>query len=1069
MPQPEAEKIHDKPQSMGGDVPWTDSEQRKGAFHGNTEALRRDLAERVDGEVRFDSGSRATYSTDASNYRQVPVGVVIPKTVEALAETVAVCHRHGAPVTHRGCGTSLAGQSCNEAVIIDSSKYCDRILEINPEEQFARVEPGVRRDQLTGRTEAEHNLTFAPDTSTHEYATFGGMIGNNACGMHSQMARRTQDNVEEMEILLYDGTRMRVGPTGEEELGDIIAEGGRKGEIYEQLKAIRDEYADEIRARYPEIPRRVSGYNLTELLPENGFNVARALVGTEGTCATVLEAKVKLIDSPPHRALMVLGFDDIYDAGDHVAEVGAMGPLALEGFDHKLVERVEGKGFHPEYLDDFPKGWGYLIAEFGGQTQEEAAQSAREAMQRVDEEEGWEAVLGTEVIEDPTAQEHIWAIREAGLAVTAHRQGNTEAWPGWEDSAVPPERLGDYMRDLRSLYDQYGYDAALYGHFGQACVHTRIPFDLQSARGLEEYRRFVDEASDLCMKYGGSFSAEHGDGQARAELLPKMFGEELLEAFRKFKAAFDPGGKMNPGKVVDPFPMTDNLRLGTDYHPGVWETNFAFPEDRGGFSHAALRCVGVGKCRKHEVESDTVMCPSFLATHEEEHTTRGRSRLLFEMMNGEETADAWNNDDVKEALDLCLACKGCKSDCPVGVDMATYKAEFLSHYYKHPSNPRPRSAYAFGLIHWWAQLASWVPKLANFFTQTPGLRAISKKIAGVAEERHVPPFAEETFRTWFKNRDGVQRDGDTWISEVTNQQPKTNDQVVLFPDTFNNFLKPETLRAATFVLEDAGREVIVPRQTFCCGRPLYDYGFLNAAKQLWKTMLGGLREHYRAGTPVVGLEPSCVAAFRDELPNLFPHDADAERLAQNVFTLAEFLTDEADDYEPPRLEQEALVHGHCHHKSIMGADPEKQLLEEVGLDFDDYVPASCCGMAGAFGFEEEHYDVSIQAGEHALLPAVRNAAEDTLLVTDGFSCREQIEQTTGRHALHTAEVLRQAMRNGEPAENQQDAPAPARQREVHTQKTGGWSVWGRLLEGAGGWAAAGALAGAAAMTYLAAR
>ena len=1094
MPQPEAEKIYDRPQSMGGDVPWTREKRTGDDFHGNTEALRRDLAARVDGEVRFDSAAKATYSTDASNYRQVPIGVVLPKTTEALAEAVAVCHQHGAPVTNRGCGTSLAGQSCNEAVIIDSSKYLDRIVEVNPEEQYARVEAGVRRDQLTQKTEVEHHLTFAPDTSTHEYATFGGMIGNNSCGMHSQMARRTQDNVEEMEILLYDGTRMRVGPTSEEELEEIIAEGGRKGEIYAQLKAIRDEYADLIRARYPEIPRRVSGYNLTELLPERGFNVARALVGTEGTCATVLEAKVTLVHSPPERALLVLGFDDIYDAGDHVAEIGEMGPVAVEGFDHKLIERVEGKGFHPEYLDDFPEGFGYLIAEFGGATREEAIGNARAAMQTVEEEEGWEAVLGTEVIEDPTAQEHIWAIREAGLAVTAHRDGNTEAWPGWEDSAVPPSALGDYMRDLRGLYDKHGYDAALYGHFGQACVHTRIPFDLQTPGGLEDYRQFVDEASDLCMKYGGSFSAEHGDGQARAELLPKMFGEELIEAFRTFKAAFDPGGKMNPGKVVDPYRMTENLRLGTDYHPGVWETNFAFPEDRGGFSHAALRCVGVGKCRKHEVDSDTVMCPSFLATHEEEHTTRGRSRLLFEMMNGEETPDMWNNDDVKEALDLCLACKGCKSDCPVGVDMATYKAEFLSHYHKHPSNPRPRSAYAFGLIYWWARLASWVPRLANLFTQTPGLASVAKKIAGVAQERHVPPFAEKTFRAWFKKRDGVQRDGNAWISrpeggrrspqgqsvgrapsaaddrqpQTLNPEPETDRKVLLFPDTFNNYFKPDTLRAATAVLEDAGYRVVVPQQSLCCGRPLYDYGFLEAAGRLWKEMLGALRPHYRADVPIVGLEPSCVASFRDELPNLLPHDADAQRLTQNVFTLAEFLTDEAEGYEPPRLEREALVHGHCHHKSIMGAGTEKQLLRDVGLKFDDFVPASCCGMAGAFGFEEEHYDVSIASGEHALLPAVREASDDTLLVTDGFSCREQIAQTTDRRALHLAEVLHRAMRSG--GQQQEKGQPPARRRDVRTRKAGGGSVWGRLLEGVGGgWAAAGALVGAAALSYLAIR
>ena len=1013
MPQPEAEKIHDQPQSMGGDTPWTDTPRADASFKGDAQALERDLKRRVDGEVRFDSSSKATYSTDSSNYRQVPIGVVVPKTVEALAEAVKVCHEHSAPITHRGAGTSLAGQTTNHAVVIDGSKHLDRILEINPEEGWARVEPGVRHDQLTDKTEAEHNLTFAPDTSTHEYATFGGMIGNNSCGMHSQMAGRTQDNVEEMEVLLYDGTRLTVGPTSEDELEQIIEDGGRKGEIYRRLRDLRDEHADEIRDRYPDIPRRVSGYNLEELLPENDFHVARALVGTEGTCATVLSAKVKLVHSPPHRALLVLGFEDIYDAGDHVTGVGEQGALALEGMDHELIDEVRAKHFHPEYLHVLPEGHAFLIAEFGGATQDEADANAREAQAAI-EEKDWPALIETEVVGDPEAREEIWSIREAGLAVTAYRPDGKEAWPGWEDSAIPPESAGDYMRDLRALYDKYGYDAALYGHFGQGCIHTRIPFDLRTEEGIAQYRSFIDEASDLCRKYGGSFSAEHGDGQARGELLPKMYGESLIEAFRKFKATWDPNGKMNPGKVVDPHRLDENLRLGADYHPQEPETHFAYPEDDGSFSHAALRCVGVGKCRKHEVEAETVMCPSSLATHEEKHTTRGRSRLLFEMLEGDETPNAWDNDDVKEALDLCLACKGCKSDCPVNVDMATYKAEFLSHYYEEHDNVRPRHAYAFGLIYWWARLASTVPSLANFVTQTPGLSTVAKWIGGVAQERSVPPFPPQTFREWFEERNGTREEESFWISET--QSPKSKVQnVLLFPDTFNNFLKPDTGKAAVAVLEEAGFQVAIPDQTLCCGRPLYDYGWIDPAKRLWREQLEALRGPYRSDIPIIGLEPSCVAAFRDELPNLFPHDEDARRLSQTVYTLGEFLENEADDYKPPSLNRTALVHGHCHHKSIMGADSEKDLLRQMGLDFDDFVPASCCGMAGAFGFEAEHYDVSIQAGEHKLLPEVREAASDTLIIADGFSCREQIKQTTDRRALHLAEVLHLAQHQDEQA------------------------------------------------------
>ena len=990
MPEESAKEIHDRPEDLGGDAEWTDTAHSASAFGGDVEALEADLRSRVYGEVRFDGGSKATYSTDSSNYRAVPIGVVIPKDVDALVNAVKVCHKHGAPVTHRGCGTSLAGQCCNHAVIIDGSKYLDHVIEVNPEEQYAWVQPGVRRDQLARQTEEKYNLTFAPDTSTHEYATFGGMIGNNACGMHSQMARRTQDNVEEMEILLYDGTRMHVGPTSEEELEDIIARGGRKGEVYERLRDLRDEHADEIRARYPDIPRRVSGYNLTELLPERGFNVARALVGTEGTCVTILRAKVKLVHSPPARSLLVMGFEDVYTAGDHVHKVGEMGPTALEGLDYKLIEYMQKKDLHTQYLPLLPEGQGYLIAEFGGDSLAEAHDKAREAQEAV-ESAGWEGFVDARLIDDLEEQSGIWKVRESGLAATAHLP-NEETWPGWEDSAIPPESLGDYLRELRDLYDKYGFDASVYGHFGQGCVHTRIPFSLRTEHGLEQYRQFVDEASDLCMRYDGSFSAEHGDGQARGELLPKMFGKQLIDAFRDFKRIWDPDWRMNPGKVVEPRRMTEGLRLGTDYHPGTYDTYFSYPEDDGSFSHATVRCVGVGKCRRHEVGSDDVMCPSFIATHEEKHSTRGRSRLLFEMLNGDETPNAWDNDDVHDALDLCLACKGCKNDCPVNVDMATYKSEFLSHYYEH--NRRPRSAFAMGLIHWWARLASLFPKVANFFTQTAGFAEVFKAVGGVAQERDMPPFAEQTFREWFDQRPPRHLD-----------KPK----VALFPDTFNNFFKPDTAKAAVAVLEDAGYQVEVPQQTLCCGRPLYDFGWIDRAEKLWQEMLGALRPYYRSDIPIVGLEPSCVASFRDELPNLFPNDDDAQRLTNNVVMLSEFLDQHAEDYEPPKLDRKAVVHGHCHHKSIMGGDSEKKLLKQMGLDFDDFVPASCCGMAGAFGFEEEHYDVSIKAGEYSLLPTVRGAGKDAIVITDGFSCREQIEQTTDRRALHMAEVMHLAM------------------------------------------------------------
>jgi FAD/FMN-containing dehydrogenase/Fe-S oxidoreductase len=979
----------DRPQRLpvlSGPAGWTDTERSQAGFGGDRDALARDLAKRVRGEVRFERQSRSLYAVDGSNYRFLPLGAVLPRDTEDLVETVAVCREHGAPVTHRGGGTSLAGQTTNASVIIDSSKYLHRILEVDPDRRLARVEPGVVRDTLAARAESDHGLTFGPDTSTHGWATLGGMIGNNSCGMHSEMAGKTVENVEALDVLLYDGTRMRVGATSEAELERIIAGGGRTGEIYRRLRDLRDRYAPLIRERYPDIPRRVSGYNLDELLPEKGFHVARALVGSEGTLVTVLEATLRLVESPPERVLVVLGFEDVVDAGHAVAEVKTFGPTALEGMDDLLVQDMELNRLHGEARSRLPAGRGWLMAEFGGDTTEEAEAQARSLMARF-EESAKDALLVTDAAE----QAELWDIRESGLGATARVPRRPDTWEGWEDSACPPDRLGDYLHELRGLFEKYGYRAALYGHFGQGCVHTRIPFDLTSGPGTRQFRAFMTEAADLCVSFGGSLSAEHGDGQARGELLPKMFGDELCRAFSEFKEIWDPDWKMNPGKVAEPYRLDEHLRLGQDYAPPDLETHFAFPDDDGSFHRAVLRCVGVGKCRRLDVEDGEVMCPSFLATREEKHTTRGRARLLFEMLNGEQSAGAWDDPDVKDALDLCLSCKGCKNDCPVNVDMATYKAEFLSHYYRH--RLRPRHAFAFGQIFRWARLGSKLPGLTNFFSQSPGLGRVAKAIAGIAPERQIPVFADQTFRDWFHER-GPQGDPGA-------------PRVILWADTFNNYFHPQTARAALEELEDAGYRVDVPRKPLCCGRPLYDYGWVAKGKRLFGDILDALRPDIRAGIPVIGIEPSCTAAFRDELPNLFPTDLDADRLRNQTYTLAEFLEGEAKNWTPPRLQRRAVAHGHCHQRSIMGTDPDRRIMERMGLDVH-VPPTSCCGMAGAFGFEAEHYDISVQIGEHALLPAVRDADPDTLIIADGFSCREQIRQLTDRRPLHLAEVLRMA-------------------------------------------------------------
>ncbi|MGZ7032866.1 MAG: FAD-binding and (Fe-S)-binding domain-containing protein, partial [Thermoanaerobaculia bacterium] len=664
-------------------------------------------------------------------------------------------------------------------------------------------------------------------------------------------------------------------------------------------------------------------------------------------------------------------------AADRIPELLELEPIGLEGIDDRLVGDMKGKGLNIDKLHLLPPGAGWLLVEFGGDTKEESDANAQKLIDNV-------AKLGSpshKRFDDKKEERAMWAIRESGLGATAFVPGRPRTWEGWEDSAVDPKHLGSYLRELRALMNKFGYAGDLYGHFGQACVHTRNNFDFDTEKGVATYRAYIEEAADLCVQYGGSLSGEHGDGQSRAELLPKMFGEELIGAFREFKSLWDPDWKMNPGKVISPYLATENLRHGPDFDPWSPETHFHYPEDEGRLDRAVMRCVGVGKCRR--LDGGT-MCPSFMATREEEHSTRGRARLLFEMFEGREIPASWQNEAVKESLDLCLACKGCKGDCPVNVDMATYKAEFLSHYYER--RLRPLAAYTMGWIYWWARAARFVPEVANFIMSLP----ITKTLGGVAKERTMPRFARQTFREWFAKRPTASR----------------KKRVMLWPDTFNNHFHPDTAIAAVEVLEAAGYEVDIPRKQICCGRPLYDWGFLGMAKGLLRECLRELGPEIEAGVPIIGLEPSCVSVFRDELQNFFPGDDKADRLRKQFLTLSEFVARER-DFPVPVLKRKALVQAHCHHKAIMRFDDEESLLRRIGLDLEN-PDSGCCGMAGAFGFESDKYDVSMRVGERVLLPKVREAALDTLVIADGFSCREQIEQTTNRKALHLSQVMQMA-------------------------------------------------------------
>ncbi|MGM0348682.1 FAD-binding and (Fe-S)-binding domain-containing protein [Streptomyces sp. Adlamb9] len=970
------------------------------------------LRAEVDGEVRFDAGSRGAYATDGSNYRQVPLGVVVPRTVEAGARAVSVCARFAAPVLSRGGGTSLAGQSTNTAVVIDWSKYCTDLITVDPERRTCVVEPGIVLDELNARL-ARHRLQFGPKPSTHSHCALGGMIGNNSCGASAQAYGKTADNVRRLEILTYDGQRAWVGPTPPAERARIIAGGGRLAELYTGLDRIATDHLADIRRGYPKIPRRVSGYNLDSLLPENGFDVAKALVGSEGTLVTVLRAELDLVPVPPYQSLLVLGYDDICAAADDVPRLlEHCSPTQLEALDGRMAQLMREEGAYLDSLNILPEGDSWLMVQYSGDSQEDVDGQAHALLRAVGRDENSPAVAFSD---DPGREQKMLKAREAGLGVTARPPDDRETWEGWEDSAVPPERLGDYLRDLKGLFEEFDYDhPSLYGHFGQGCVHTRIPFGLRTAEGVANFRRFLERAADLVTSYGGSLSGEHGDGQARGELLTRMFGERLVGAFGELKALFDPDDRMNPGKIVRPQPVDGQLRLGADWRPDTPTTRFGFPEDEHSFTRAVLRCVGIGNCRSH---SGGVMCPSYRATREEEHSTRGRARLLFEMLNGHADSairDGWRSTAVRDALDLCLACKGCKSDCPTGVDMATLKAEFLSHHYE--GRPRPAAHYALGWLPLWARLSRLAPSLVNSALHAPGPARAGKLLAGVDGSRAAPVFAEESFVQWWRARADDPPDP---------ADPRT---VLLWPDTFTTYFHPAIGRSAVRVLEDAGFRVAVPTQPVCCGLTWISTGQLDTAKRVLRRTLDVLAPFLQAGTPVIGLEPSCTAVFRSDAPELLPDDPDVRRLAGQVRTFAEQLVHHApDDWRPPALARQALVQTHCHQHAVLKDDADRALMRRAHLDAD-VLDEGCCGLAGNFGFERGHHEVSMAVAEQGVLPAVRGAAPDSLVLADGFSCRTQIEEGgTGRRALHLAEALAFALDGNLPSDHPErlaDRPSP---------------------------------------------
>ncbi|MEV6011919.1 FAD-binding and (Fe-S)-binding domain-containing protein [Streptomyces sp. NPDC051976] len=965
---------------------------------GLTKDLERALRGAVRGEVACDAGARALMTMDASNYRRVPLGVVAPRDARDVAAALAVCREHGVPVVPRGGGTSIAGQATGTGLVLDFTRHMNHIVDLDADARTARVQPGVVLDDLRSAA-AVHGLTFGPDPSTHSRCTLGGMIGNNACGSHSVAWGTTADNVRALDVLTYRGEHICLDSAVTGTHGPEAPMPGPACRLRDGMSALADEHLALLRTGFPQLPRRISGYALDRLLPEHGRDAARAFTGSEGTLGVLTEATVRLVPAPAARALAVLGYPDESAAADAAHLLLPLRPLTVEGMAADLVGAAAGS---------LPRGGAWLFVEVGGDDPDEALARAREVCRAAD------GATGHEIVADPAGQRALWRIREDAAGTATRMPDGSEAWPGWEDCAVPPARLGAYLRDFRALLAEHGLRGAPYGHFGDGCVHVRIDFDLREAAGVARFRRFSEATADLVVAHGGSLSGEHGDGQARAELLPRMYGPELIALFSRFKDLWDPDGGMNPGMLVRPDAIDSNLRFGV-LPPRTGrpvDVEFTYPDDKGDFPTAVSRCVGVAKCRTKPAVSagqgggsgggSGVMCPSFRVTGEERHSTRGRARLLHEMLAGEVITDGWRSTEVRDALDLCLSCKGCRSDCPVEVDMATYKAEFLHHHYRR--RPRPRAHYAMGWLPLWLRAAAPFAGVLNALGRVRQVAWLAKRFGGVADERPLPELASETFTRWWDGRGGgAEVCGDSGADGVGGAT------VVLWPDTFTNHLSPEVGKAAVRVLEAAGLRVETPPAAVCCGLTWVSTGQLGRAKAVMRRTLDRLAPVLDAGLPVVVLEPSCAAALRADLPELLgPAEPRAARLAASVLTFAEALEQHAPGWAPPRLDRTAVGQTHCHQHAVLGDAADRRLRARAGLTGD--LTGGCCGLAGNFGFEAGHYDVSVACAEEALLPALRAAAPQSAVLADGFSCRTQIAHLSPTtRARHLAEVLAEAL------------------------------------------------------------
>lgn len=919
---------------------------------------------------------RAEYSSDASNYRVRPAAVLFPRTADEVAAALHIAREHRVPVTARGAGTSVAGNAIGPGVVLDFSRYMDQILEVDPERRIARVQPGVVMSNLQAAA-APYGLWFGPDPSTKNRATLGGMIGNNACGPHALAYGRTADNTISLDVIDGNGRRFTAGAGPE----DIAGVPGLRDLIDDNLALLRTELG--------RFTRQESGYSLEHLLPENGGDLAKALVGTEGTCVTVLEATVQLKPLPTTPVLVVLGYPTMIEAASDVVNLLGEKPLAIEGMDRRLVEVVE-RSLGP--VPQLPAGGGWLFCE-------------AEALDRATALVDTSTALDSRVVTDPAEAAALWRIRADGVGLAGRTPGGNQAWPGWEDAAVPPAKLGPYLTEFEALMDRYGIQGLPYGHFGDGCIHVRMDIPLDEEGDIPAFAVFMEEAAALVGKYGGSISGEHGDGRARGALLPHMYSPEAIRLFEQFKGLFDPQNLLNPGVLVDPAPITSSLRR--PYARSIPAQGFSFAEDGGDFTAAVHRCVGVGKCRANNFGIGGFMCPSYQATHDEKDVTRGRSRVLQDLARGS-FADDWEAPEVAEALDLCLSCKACGRDCPAGVDMTRYKSEVT--YRKYRGRLRPTNHYVLGWLPRWARAATTFPPLAQVANAALSLGPVRKAVfalSGLDGRRQMTAFTSQRFSRWFK-REGTHR----MSGPARPHAPSKTRDVILWADSFSEYLDPTAAEDMVRLLQDAGYTVRIPSRNACCGLTWISTGQLDGAKRRLLGLLDILGPAAEAGVPIIGVEPSCTAILRSDLVELLPDDPRSGAVQKMTLTLAELLGDPdlgpgAEWFEQRSLEgMNIIAQPHCHQHAVMGYDRDLALLSRLGATVSPV--AGCCGLAGNFGMEKGHYEVSVAVAENGLLPALEEAPAGSVYLADGYSCRTQAKQLAGVAGIALPTLLRRA-------------------------------------------------------------